>query len=365
MRILAIDIGTGTQDILLFDSSRNLENCVKMVMPSATAIVGQRIDAATKRGVAVLLTGATMGGGPSSWAVDRHIKAGFKVYATPDAARTLNDDLEEVARYGVTVLSEDEAARLPESVERIQLRDLDLAAVRKALEAFEVDSRFDGVAIATLDHGAAPPGVSDRTFRFDHMRRVVEGRNELEAFVYLPHELPNYLTRMKAVAQCMDIYAPLVLLDTGPAAAMGALEDGQVAQREECLIANLGNMHTLAFHLKGRSIQGLFEHHTGHLSTESLDGMISRLAAGTLTNEEIFGDHGHGCYIINTNGVVPLPLLAVTGPRRGLLASSTLKPYFAAPHGDMMLSGCFGLVRGCAAKMPEWKEEIEKALSQV
>ena len=36
MQILAVDIGTGTQDVLLFDSSRSPENCLKMVMPSPT-----------------------------------------------------------------------------------------------------------------------------------------------------------------------------------------------------------------------------------------------------------------------------------------------------------------------------------------
>ena len=34
MKILALDVGTGTQDILLFDSDRHIENCVKMVMPA-------------------------------------------------------------------------------------------------------------------------------------------------------------------------------------------------------------------------------------------------------------------------------------------------------------------------------------------
>ena len=38
MRILAIDMGTGTQDILLFDSKGPVENSLKMVMPSATEI---------------------------------------------------------------------------------------------------------------------------------------------------------------------------------------------------------------------------------------------------------------------------------------------------------------------------------------
>ena len=57
-----------------------------------------------------------------------------------------------------------------------------------------------------------------------------------------------------------------------------------------------------------------------------------------------------------------MPLLAVTGPRRRLMRGSSLKPHYAVPHGDMMLSGCFGLVSAFAHKLPEWREEIEKAL---
>ena len=34
MRILAIDVGTGTQDILLFDSTQPVENALQMIMPS-------------------------------------------------------------------------------------------------------------------------------------------------------------------------------------------------------------------------------------------------------------------------------------------------------------------------------------------
>ena len=44
MRILAIDMGTGTQDILLFDSDAPVENSVKLVMPSATEIAARRMD---------------------------------------------------------------------------------------------------------------------------------------------------------------------------------------------------------------------------------------------------------------------------------------------------------------------------------
>ena len=47
MRILAIDIGTGTQDIILLDSRLDFENSYKMVLPSPTLILRKKIQAAT------------------------------------------------------------------------------------------------------------------------------------------------------------------------------------------------------------------------------------------------------------------------------------------------------------------------------
>nr|WP_243687789.1 hypothetical protein [Methanobacterium formicicum] len=43
MKILAIDVGTGTQDIMLYDSYDSMENAVKMVLPSPTKIMAHRI----------------------------------------------------------------------------------------------------------------------------------------------------------------------------------------------------------------------------------------------------------------------------------------------------------------------------------
>ena len=47
MHILAVDIGTGTQDILWFDTTRDPENCLKLVMPSPTLQVASQIRRAT------------------------------------------------------------------------------------------------------------------------------------------------------------------------------------------------------------------------------------------------------------------------------------------------------------------------------
>ena len=366
MRILAIDIGTGTQDILLFDSSGPVENSVKLVMPSPTQIAARRIRRATAASSAVLLTGVVQGGGPCAWALEDHLRAGLAAFATPEAAQTLDDDLDRVVEMGVRIVSEDEAAGL--NAERVPLRDVDLPAVRRALAAFEAPLRFDGLALGCLDHGAAPPGYSDRLFRFDHLKRVVEQRNDLTAFASLPSELPQYLTRARSVvdtARAQDPDTPIVFLDTGPAAALGALQDPRVGGEREQLVLNLGNMHALGFHLRGREIVSLYEHHTGEVSREQIEDFTRRLVAGTLRHEDVFGTKGHGVFYAAQDGRnerAAMPLVAVTGPQRAKVRDGGLQPYFATPHGDMMISGCFGLLVAFAAKYPQHREEIERAL---
>ena len=366
MRILAIDIGTGTQDILLFDSDQPIENSLQLIMPSPTQIAAGRIRRATDSGRPVLLTGAIAGGGPCHWALEDHLRAGGRAFATAEAATTFDDDLENVERMGVKLVSEYEAQSL--DAEKVELRDLDLNAIRSALAAFDVSAVFDGIALGCLDHGAAPRGYSDRLFRFDHLRRVVEERNDLRAFAYLPGELPAYLTRARALLDSVDVDAPLVFLDTGPAAALGALQDPLVAERGEQLILNLGNMHALAFHLQGTRILSLYEHHTGEVSKEQIEDFTERLLAGTLAHEEIFGSKGHGAYYAdgmareNRNRKPDRPIIAVTGPQRGKLRGSRLDPYFAVPHGDMMVSGCFGLLWAFAEKHSQDREQITEAL---
>ena len=64
-----------------------------------------------------------MGGGPSAWAVEAHARAGLPVYATEDAARTLNDELSKVEALGIRIVSENEAAHLPSDVTRVEFRD--------------------------------------------------------------------------------------------------------------------------------------------------------------------------------------------------------------------------------------------------
>ena len=88
------------------------------------------------------------------------------------------------------------------------------------------------------------------------------------------------------------------------------------------------------------------------------------LAGGTLKNEDVFSQQGHGALIyshepfnLDTDGTN----LAVTGPRRNLLKESNLRPYFAAPFRDMMITGCYGLLAATADVIPELGETIRNS----
>jgi uncharacterized protein (DUF1786 family) len=361
IRILTIDVGTGTQDILLFESGKTIENCFKLVMPSPTVIVAERIKRATERGQSILLTGVTMGGGPCHWAARDHALAGYAVAVTPEAGRTFDDDLSAVEQMGFEIIDEAEAARRMQQSDalHIELQDFDAQAIITALRAFDVDPRVDALAIAAFDHGAAPPGYSDRRFRFDFIARTVHNHPVPSAFAYAAQDIPPDLTRLHAVAKSAarylqlsgsDAHAPLYCMDTGSAAALGSLEDPLVRKQEESLLCNIGNFHTLAFHLVDGRITGIFEHHTGEITSVRLEELLIKLADGTLTNEEVFADSGHGALVLRqtaSNGHA-FPFLSVTGPRRAMLRGSRLHPYEAVPHGDMMLTGNFGLLRAVA-----------------
>jgi uncharacterized protein (DUF1786 family) len=371
MQILTVDVGTGTQDIFLYDSRLDLENGFKLVVPSPTMMVHRRIKEATKHRLPLLLSGVIMGGGPSQWAAEDHARAGLPVFATPEAARSFNDDLDAVRQMGIQVVSEDEASRLPESITRLELRDFDFHAIRRALGEFGVAlDALAAVAVAVFDHGDSPPDYSDRQFRFDYLDERIRLENRLSAFAYPSDRVPPIMTRLQAVVDSAGgVDAPLVVMDTAPAAVLGATFDPRLASRERKLIANVGNFHTLAFRLGPGGIEGVFEHHTGLIDLPKLESLLSALADGSLQHADVFGDHGHGALIYSPE---PLPLgqddfdVAVTGPRRNLFKSRsalTLRPYFAVPFGDMMIAGCFGLLAAVADLLPELGEPVRASLA--
>lgn len=336
-KLLAIDIGAGTQDIFLFQADQPVENCVKMVLPSPTTLVSQRICYATESGRDVWLTGTIMGGGPCVSAIKGHLRRGYRVFSTPKAALTINDDLSAVESLGIVITAE--APKHDHMM--IELRDLDIITLQKALSHYLVELPTQ-VAVAVQDHGHCPSG-SNRRFRFRHWEKFLFSGGRLDGLCY--REIPDYLSRMRAV---QETYGGAILMDTGAAAIWGVLTDPIVARHQDrgFIAVNVGNQHTLGIFLKEDRIWGLFEHHTRLLTSDKIVSLINNLALGNLTNEEVFQDGGHGASIHPdfrpSNGQ---PFVTVSGPQRQLLQNREF--YWAAPCGDMMLAGCFGLAAAC------------------
>jgi uncharacterized protein (DUF1786 family) len=348
MKILTIDIGTGTQDILLYDSNKEVENSLIIIMPSPTVIIADKIHVATAAGRDILLTGDVMGGGPSVRAIKEHLKQGLSVYATKNAALTINDNLDRVRGLGVMIVGDENIESLSGKTQQILLQDIDINSIETALSQFgvEMPSKF---AVALQDHGESPD-KSNRVFRFRHFEDVIKKGGNMNMFAYDRENVPSYLTRIKAASRTLDNYES-ILMDTGPAAIFGALLDPLAVQ--PAIVVNIGNGHTLGAIVIDNKMTGLFEHHTSLLDAEKLQDYIVRLANGTLTFDEVFDDGGHGCYIREKTGFDSISSVMVTGPKRGILQASResqkrediwQKLHFAAPFGNMMLSGCFGLL---------------------
>jgi uncharacterized protein (DUF1786 family) len=355
--ILAIDVGSGTQDILVWSPGVPMENCPKMILPSATTILARQIQEATRKGVPVFLHGKTMGGGPCTAAVRRHLEQGLDAYALPEAARTFHDNLQKVAGMGIRIV---EKKPRVEPLAVLKTGDIQLEAIRKGLELFHV-SLPGRVAVAVQDHGFSPT-ESNRAFRFQQWVKLLRSGQGLESLIYdVP---PTHLTRMRAVAEAVP---GGWVMDTGPPAILGALLDPWVAERKQggVTIVNIGNEHTVAALVQGEKVWGIFEHHTSLLDTDKLADQLDRFRSENLSNQEVFGDLGHGCHVLKgASDQSPFQHLSITGPNRERFRG--LGGHMAAPYGDMMLTGCFGLVEALRRRLESGDDATgaEKALNQ-
>jgi uncharacterized protein (DUF1786 family) len=331
--LLAMDVGGGTQDIFIWEPGQTVENGVKLVLPAPTQVMARRVRRLTHQGQPIFLTGRVMGGGAVTQAVRGHLGQGLPVYATPQAAFTFSDRLEAVQAWGV-ILTESPP---PEAVP-LTLGDVEVESLRQALAAFEVP--FPGhFALAVQDHGFHPQG-SNRRFRFQCWEDFLEQGGRLADLAsYRP---PAHFTRMAAVAEALP---GVLLMDTCAAGVRGALLDPQARVHLDrgLTVVNLGNAHTFAALVRGDRLHGIYEHHTGLLDPEKLFDHVARFQKGALTNDEVFDDQGHGCaYAPDFTATGEFAFTVVTGPRRRLARGGP--GVEAAPFGDMMLSGCFGLV---------------------
>jgi len=348
MKILAIDIGAGTEDILLYDDEkRSIENCIKMVLPSPSQVFAAKVRAATRQGIDLFVKGDTIGGGALSHALKQHVTAGFRVCMTENAAYTVRNNLDQVKEMGIEIVQDSG----PENFEgeTIVLEEVNIEKLHGLLKFFgESFSDIDFVAIAVQDHGVFPDGMSNRRFRINKMRELLEKNPKPEAFAFTENEIPPYYPRMKSAVQASKRQLPnaqVLVMDTSPDAILGCLMDPVVEKSDPILAVNVGNGHTMAAIISGGKVTAVLEHHTRLLNPQKMKRLLRDFADGKLSNEEVFEDNGHGMfYLKKPPGFSKIEKVVVTGPNRNILAKTNLPVHFATPAGDVMMTGTIGLV---------------------
>jgi uncharacterized protein (DUF1786 family) len=338
--ILCLDIGSGTQDALYYLEDRSLENCPKFVLPSPAKLVAARIKALTAQKRPVHLCGTNMGGGFLRAARD-HAAVGLPISATSEAALALTDDPPSIVRHGI-ILSE----ACPTGHVPVHLADYDPGFWQSLLALAGLEPP-EMVLACAQDHGHHP-GQSSRTGRFGLWERfLAKSSGRLSALLYdtPPVELTRLATLQRATGG-----GPV--MDTGPAAALGALFDPAVeavADDRGALVVNMGNSHVLGLLVHRGRLTGVYEHHTGQVDIPELVRQLELFRKGKLANEDVFGTGGHGCAVRELP--VGFEATFVIGPRRGELEGK-MEAVFPAPGGDMMLAGCFGMLKA-------WRERGE------
>ncbi len=334
MKILAIDIGAGTQDILLFDSQKKIENCISLVLPTPSKIHAEKIK---KIEGDLYIYGDTIGGGSLARAIVDHLKKGYRVRMEESTAYSIRNDLHEVRSMGIEIGGKPQSGHFHE----LEIHEIDLPILRKFLAQVEEDFNFDVVAVAVQDHGVAPQGISDRAFRFDQMEAMLRKDNRPESFHFIEGSVPEYFIRMKSAISAVrrDSSSPILVMDTSFSAILGCIDEVEGPS----LIVNVGNGHTIAALVIERRIEALYEHHTHELTPDRLEQDLKRLLRGELSREEVFERNGHGAITLrNYDGEFSI---LVTGPNRDLFKDTSLKYTYAAPAGNTMMTGPMGLVK--------------------
>ena len=350
MRILAIDIGAKTQDILLYDDSVMIENCVKLVLPSPMVIFKKDVVKVTGD---LFVKGDTVAGGMLSRALKEHAKK-HGVFMTKLAAYSIKEDIDVVKSHGIKIVDDEDVINFEKNFggDVINLKEIDLKLFDGILANFNEELNIDYVAVAVQDHGAAPRGVSDRKFRFKLFSEMLKKSRDIEGFAF--KNPPEHYFRMNSIMSAISRQtgAPAIVMDTSPDSIAGCLEDDLVDPEGPALIINVGNGHSIFMVVSGGKVDALMEHHTRCLENDlaKLEDLVRRFACGNVTDDEIYNDGGNGAIIIKAPGFENLKQIVVTGPNRNIFKKTNLDVYYATPAGDMMMTGPMGLVR-CVKKL--------------
>ena len=338
MRILAIDVGTGTQDIMIYDTEKELENSIKLVLPSPHLYISQQMSEIEND---IYFKGEIMGGGKIKRSILEHMEKGYKVVMEPVCAKTIRDDLNQVKAIGIEIADNKKEYQ---GYTKITMGDINITKLSEFLLGYDLEFDFDEIAIAVQDHGYNE-NMGDRDFRFEKIREKVSKPISPLEFGF-KEDVPEYFTRMQAVKRQIKnegIETVPLVMDTKFASIAGMCYDDVAKKLNSFIVIDIGNGHTTAASIEDGKIQGVFEHHTSSLTGESLERYMKRLASGEITHEEVHEDHGHGAHVLNP--ISKIEKVIVSGPKRELIEKTNLDWHHAAPGGDVMMTGTIGLIK--------------------
>lgn len=331
MSCLALDIGAGTQDALIYIPGEHLENSVKLIYPSPSKIFYSKIK---KLNCDLFVAGETMGGGFVTKAFKEHIDKGYNVFLSKSAAQTVKDDPEKVKKIGFNIFENIENPNL-------ELSDLNLDLFEN-LRCKAEYSDFEKIFVAVQDHGYIK-NQSDRITRMEFLKGFLGG-NLIKAFFDNNTVIPEGFNRFKSIQKQLSCagYNDFVITDTGIAAALGALYN---IKERPAITIDAGNGHTFgALVYEDFKIASFFEHHTSMLNPQKIKNLLTEMQNARLSFELVYNDGGHGAQTLVDKTFDSVPII-VTGPRsHELFNISSDDVTFATPAGDTMITGPVGLL---------------------
>jgi len=341
-KILTIDIGAGTMDILHYDTET--KRSYKAVVQSPVMYLAQKVK---KTPGSLIITGCEMGGGSFTNEIKKKAEK-EKVIMSASASATVHHSIERVESLGITVVSDEKAESLLEEGNKTAIisQDLDWNRIKEIVGRFGMDLSFDCIGICAQDHGRAPNGVSHLDFRQTIFKPLLDKSPFPHTLLYKQDEIPECMNRLRAIEQTAknipaeDVY----VMDSGFAAILGASLDLAARNEETIVVLDIATSHTVAATVQQRQIAGYFEYHTRDISAEKIEDLIPKLCDGKIEHKEILKQGGHGAYLNKSVGYKKVKKIIATGPKRNLLRTARLPITFGAPFGDNMMTGTVGLL---------------------
>jgi uncharacterized protein (DUF1786 family) len=341
-RLLMVDIGAGTMDVLYYDTQSELH--FKAVVQSP---VRQLAEAAARLPGNLLITGNEMGGGPIT-SVLRERSREKTVVMSASAAATLHHNLAMVRSWGIRIVEDQQAEELTQNKKysHLKISDLDEGRLERIVKGFGVPFSFDAVGICAQDHGVPPAGISHLDYRHNMFTAILNQKPFPDTLLYRGDEVPAAMNRLTAIAKSAAALAAdeIYVMDSGMAAILGASMDAFAQQKEKTLLLDVATSHTVGAAMEGNKIAGFFEYHTVDITLDRLEVLLQDLTEGRLKHDRILSEGGHGAYTRKAFGFKAVEVIIATGPKRKMVADSQLPIVFGAPLGDNMMTGTVGLL---------------------